>query len=88
MNIKKLYHSQNCVSERLDDELIILNLETGKYHQLNDTGSFIWDLLGKRELSIEQIINEVQVHYKGCSIRDDVEHFINSLLDKGVFVEL
>ena len=42
MNNKKLQISENCVSEKLDDELIILDLESGLYHSLNEIGYFIW----------------------------------------------
>jgi len=37
--------SPNIVSETVDGESVILNLESGFYYGLNETGSWIWDAL-------------------------------------------
>jgi hypothetical protein len=35
------------VSGKIDDELIMMSIESGKYHTLNATGGRIWALLDK-----------------------------------------
>ena len=39
--------SSNQVYSRLGDEVAILELDRGVYYGLNDTGSFLWNLLQK-----------------------------------------
>ncbi len=84
---KKLSISVNCVSERLDDELVILNLSTGKYHQLTKTGIFIWEMVSTEQLTLDQLIAKAEKHFKGESIRDDIVAFVKILLHKDIFVE-
>lgn len=39
--------SESVLSQRLEDETVILNLDTGLYYTLNTTGSDIWETLIK-----------------------------------------
>jgi Coenzyme PQQ synthesis protein D (PqqD) len=39
--------SSSQVSSRLGDEVAILELDRGVYYGLNDTGSFLWNLMQK-----------------------------------------
>ena len=45
MDAKKIYISEDCVTEILADELIILHLMTGRYHTLNAFGMEIWNAI-------------------------------------------
>ena len=68
------------VWRRIDEEVIILNLDSGIYYSLNKTGSFIWDLL-IQEKDIEDIILHVSQDY-GISeaiARKDTLYIINNL---------
>lgn len=40
-------NSQRAISETLDGETIIINLETGSYYSMNAGGSKVWELLQK-----------------------------------------
>lgn len=84
---KYLSISGNCVSERLDDELVILNLSTGKYHQLTKTGIFIWEIVSAEQITLDQLIVKAEVQFQGESIRDDIIAFVKVLLEKDIFVE-
>ena len=88
MGDKNLTISINCVSERLDDELVILNLKTGKYHQLTKTGIFIWEMVSAEKLTLNQLIVKAEDQFQGESIRNDIIAFVKVLLDKDIFVEL
>ncbi len=35
------------ISETLDGETIIINLETGTYYSMNEAGTAVWDAIGK-----------------------------------------
>ena len=84
---KNLSISVNCVSERLDDELVILNLSTGRYHQLTKTGIFIWETVSAEQITLDQLIEKAENQFQGESIRNDLTAFVKILLDKDIFVE-
>ena len=84
---KNLTISVNCVSEKLDDELVILNLKTGKYHQLTKTGIFIWETVLAEKITLEQLIMKAENQFQGESIRDDIVAFVKILLDNDILVE-
>ena len=87
MGNKNLSVSMNCVSEKLDNELVILNLKTGKYHQLTKTGIFIWETVLAEKITLEQLIMKAENRFQGESIRNDIVSFVKILLDKDIFVE-
>ena len=84
---KNLSISVNCVSERLDDELVILNLSTWKYHQLTKTGIFIWETVSAEQITLDQLIVKAEGQFEGESIRNDIIAFVRVLLEKDIFVE-
>ena len=82
MKNKKLYISENCVSEKLDDELFILDLKSGFYHSLNETGSFIWNEISETNPSYEKLKNLLSQKYIGESILKDFDLFLEELKEK------
>lgn len=87
MGDKILTISVNCVSEKLDDELVILNLSTGKYYQLTNTGIFIWETVSAEQITLDQLIVRAKNQFQGESIRNDIIAFVKVLLEKDIFVE-
>jgi len=76
MNLKSIPKKiKNLESEKVEDETIILLLETGKFYQLNRTGIFIWNLInGKR--NVEDIIGSMYKEFtveKESLIKDVIE---------------
>lgn len=82
MNHKKLQISENCVSERLDDELIILDLKSGLYHSLNEIGSVIWEEIKNKKPSYENLKNSITQKYIGENIVKDFDLFLEELKEK------
>lgn len=41
----KIFKNDSCISTELEDNLIILNTDSGIYFELNFSGAFIWKLL-------------------------------------------
>ena len=87
MRNKKLSISVDCVSEKLDDELVILNINTGKYYQITNTGIFIWESILAEQLTLDQLIAKAENQFHGESIRKDIDTFVTTLLEKEIFVE-
>jgi hypothetical protein len=45
-------HSSNAAHQGVGDEAILINLNTGSYYSLNDTGTMFWELLdGQRSIA-------------------------------------
>jgi hypothetical protein len=45
-------HSPNAAHQGVGDEAILINLNTGSYYSLNDTGTKFWELLdGQRTIA-------------------------------------
>ena len=60
MKKKVLRINDNCKYESLDEEMIILNQDNGKYYELNKTGQFIFKLIVSNFTSIEILIEKVR----------------------------
>ena len=86
MNIKNLYINQKCVSEQLDDQLIILNIETSQYHELNSMGMKLWEEVEQGGKTREQLIKKFN---KGNNqiIKNDITKFLDSLIKRKLLIE-
>ena len=75
----------SAISSELDGEAVILDMESGKYHSLDSTGTKIWALL-EDKISLDdivlQLIEEYSVERQQCTT--EVEEFINRMVDLGL----
>lgn len=80
-------NSPHAISETFEDEVILLNFETGSYYSLDKSGALIWGLMEKRATTGE-IIEEIISRYEGSlqDIEKAVKGMIAELLDKGLIV--
>jgi len=74
-------HSPDFAWRRVDDESVILNVETSDYYSLDPVATYIWETLGKKQ-SPNKIAAAIAKKYgisaaKACK---DTEEFVNSLL--------
>jgi hypothetical protein len=67
------------VSETIDGEVIILNLDRGRYYSLTLAGTHAWNAIG-RAASGEEIVTELLARYEGA--RSEVERAVDQLLDE------
>lgn len=70
--------NENISYELVEDCYIILNLNNGEYYELNNSSSFIWDLISKQS-SIKTIIGSAKSHF---SLPDEKVAEILSALNK------
>ena len=70
------------ISQTVDGELLILNREQEKIHQLNPIASFIWQRLDG-QVSIDQIVTAITERYdvKEEVAKRDLESLVNELSD-------
>tara|TARA_B100000035_G_scaffold108536_1_gene92095 strand:+ start:1936 stop:2229 length:294 start_codon:yes stop_codon:yes gene_type:complete len=76
--------NENISYEFVEDCYIILNSNNGEYYELNNSSSFIWDLVSKKS-SIREIIEHTKKHF---SLPDEKVSEILSALDKFEHLEL
>lgn len=76
-------------SERFDDEVVIVDFATGRYHSLQGTAVGIWALVedGARA---DDILRDVKGRYEAnpTSIEDGVLRFLGQLLGEGLIVRV
>ena len=79
--------SGNIVDKQVMDELVLLDLQTGDYHSLNETAAFIWQQ-ARSEASMEQIAKALQEQFniELSSALEDVQSTFEQLKGLG-FIE-
>lgn len=80
-------NSPTVVHEAIDGETIILNLDSGFYFSLVETGAKIWDLLASMN-SADDIAKKMCLYYEGNDDEIDitVHSFISELIAEGLIV--
>lgn len=81
----RLVQSQALFTNQVDDEVVMLNLETDKYFGADPVGSRIWALLAEPR-TISQICDLLQTEYDvdRVTCEDDVIQFVEQLRSEGL----
>ena len=79
--------NEKVLIQDFENESIILNIETGKYFEINDIGKKIISLIKKKECSIKTLITESKKQYESEELEKDIKNFIKSLLDLKILEE-
>lgn len=77
--------TENQISSDLGGESVILNMQTGVYHGLNEVGARVWDLIEKPKAvkEIKQVLlEEYEVEADVCT--DDLFSLLNELKTAGL----
>ena len=66
---------------------VLLHLDTGEYHGVNDVGRLIWQLIGDGA-SLDQLIDGVRSETAGPppNLDDDVKDFVSALVARSLLV--
>lgn len=77
----------NVVYETFGEEVVLVNLETGKYYSISGTGPTIWSDLAKG-LDLEQVVAHMQGLYAGedAVIAGAVDEFAGRLVNEQLLV--
>jgi len=86
LNNRKYYISDDCVAERLNEEMIVLNLSTGKYHELDAIGIMIWEEIKSSNPNLNDLIESLRAMFNDSFSETDVKIFLESLLDRGIIL--
>lgn len=77
-----LVQVEDILTTPLDDELALLNLDTGKYYGMDSVSRRIWELIEQPQAVsalCEQLLTEFEVDEATC--RQEVLHFLQELAD-------
>ncbi len=82
---RQLRINESVVCSELDDEMVLLNIETGIYFGLDAVGTAIWRLLVKGADESE-IVRRLLAEYdvEPVRLRTDVSAFLNLLSARGL----
>ena len=75
------------ISGRLHDELVMMDIQKGKYFSLNQVATQIWDLLEK-PTSLDEICNTLMAEYdiKAEQCISDVQSHLNEMQKLGLVI--
>lgn len=90
MNMKNKfrYAGSHVVHEDFGDEEVIINLKSGVYYSLSDTGRFLWKEIGN-EPTLVDVVSSTLIYYDGEAsvIKNAVSQFLNELKDEELIAE-
>ena len=75
------------MSRRLDDQVVLVNLQTSRIFELNRTGARLWELLGEgfsESQIVAQLLAEFEVPEE--QLTNEVRSLIDSLLQERLIV--
>lgn len=78
LNSRWAVNQPNVIGEIIDGEAVIINLDSGTYYSLQDSGAFIWRLL-EQNASLQEIYTHLHRQYQGEP--SEMEHAIGIFLD-------
>ena len=76
---------EHTLAEQVGDEMVLLNLDSGKYYGLDEVGARMWSLLaglGAMEPVYLALIEEYEV--APGQLRHDLATLVNDLVDHGL----
>ena len=74
---KSIIKSEHCISTKMNNNTVLLNLETGKYIKLNQSASIIWEKIELCE-SVDHLKKIVAT--ESCVSVKDIDADIDSVL--------
>lgn len=76
----------NIVFEVFDEEVVVVNLDTGKYYSIRNTGAYVWNSIVSHA-AIDEIANALINYHPNldaAAIASDIRLFIEQLVHEGL----
>lgn len=76
---------QHLPSSRIDEEIVILNVATGRYNGLDEIGRHIWESIDS-PIRVSDLCDGLAARYRGDAevMERDTIHFLNQLLHESL----
>lgn len=74
---------------KVNEDIIIIHLETTNYYSINKTGSIIWEMLSQKLYSEAELIERVSKHYgvDSKTTGKDVQLYLQTMLEEDLIRE-
>lgn len=81
----RLKRKSNIITADLQGSAVTMDIITGQYYDLGETGGTIWNLL-KIEKSYDELINDITAEYEVSreQCEEDIEDFLQKLINDGL----
>jgi hypothetical protein len=78
-------NSPQVISDTIDGEVVIVNLDKGYYYSLDDTGADVWRLIQEGR-SVDQLVPDVMRRYAGdpADIEAAIARFVSELEEEEI----
>lgn len=76
---------ESAMARQVDDEIVILNVKSGRYFGLNDVGATIWERLSddcSRADLVDAVLAAYEVDREQASL--DVDELVDQLVEAGL----
>ncbi|MGM0607251.1 MAG: PqqD family protein [Candidatus Muiribacteriota bacterium] len=87
-NDRKVHSPDNILFTQTGDEIVLLDLVSGKYFSLNSTAADIYIMFVKEELTYGQVVEQLMTKYDNTNreqVEKDVDELISDLKKSGIF---
>jgi|SRR5665213_56239 len=87
MHVSFKINRPQVISQIIEGEVVVINLQTGSYYSLTGAAAAIWDAL-ERGAAIAQIADTLAVHFTDCEggLENVVDNFLNELRGESLIV--
>lgn len=75
------------LSQQLEDEIVLLNMEAEHYYSLDDVGSRVWQLLSEHD-TLDAVVRQMLLEFAAdeATLRTDVVTLVAQLQEAGLVV--
>lgn len=82
-----LKRKSGLMTANMNGEAVMMDIATGKYYNLGETGGRIWELLDT-PLAISALLKKLTAEYDVTleQCRDDIMPFLHQLVEKGLLI--
>ncbi len=80
-----LFRSPNATHQTVGEEAILVNLNTGSYYSLNDTGTLFWELIDGRRTLADCAVEVAKAYDVGAEVVEaDLLELAAEFFDEGL----
>ena len=81
-------NSENVASRILDDGAVVINYQTGYYFSLNQSGTLIWEWLGQRAMTLDELSASLAKEFElqKEDVTSQVANLLNDLVKEGLLI--
>ena len=82
---QKVIFSESVFAQLVDDEMVLLDMESENYFGLDEVGTSIWNAMQDNE-TLEEVFNVLLEQYEVGEemLRNDLLNFVTKLVDNGL----